>query len=179
MFYSNSFREFCNEKDVVTESKYGKRNIVVLAIEIYNLNLSDFFYFSSSFKKFYYHDVIFFQGSVQFRLPGSPFAPTCGKDSATLGKLFMRRLLQDLYVIGYDFLCSVDLSRGFDQGTLIFKKGLMSGERMKPQMICVAPYRSNWTQVKYQKKRLISRNFFMKLISRNFSWTIFIFFKKL
>ena len=62
-------------------------------------------------------------GSVQFRLPGSPFAPTCGKDSATLGKLFVRSLLQDLYVIGYDFLCSVDLSRAYDQGTLIFKKG--------------------------------------------------------
>ena len=79
-------------------------------------------------------------GSVQYRLPGSPFATTCGKDSATLGKKFVRRLLQELHVIGYDVLCSVDLSRAYDQGTLIFKKSLISGQRLKPNMIAVAPY---------------------------------------
>ena len=62
-------------------------------------------------------------GAVQFRLPGSPFAPNCGRDSAYFGKFFVLRLLEQMHVIGYDFLTSIDLSRAFDMGTLIFKQG--------------------------------------------------------
>lgn len=79
-------------------------------------------------------------GAVQFRLPGSPFAPNCGRDSAYFGKFFILRLFEQMNVIGYDFLSCVDLSRAYDQGTLIFKQGLMSGERSKKTVIAVAPY---------------------------------------
>ena len=79
-------------------------------------------------------------GAVQFRLPGSPFAPNCGRDSAYFGKLFILRLFERMEVIGYDFLSSCDLSRAYDQGTLLFKQGLMSGERAKKTVIAVAPY---------------------------------------
>ena len=96
-----TFREVCNDEDIVTESKYG---------------------------------------SVQFRLPGSPFSPSCGKDSAYLGKLFTLKLLEEMHVIGYDFLSCADLSRAYDQGSLFFKQGLMSGERPRKSVICVAPY---------------------------------------
>ena len=64
-------------------------------------------------------------GAVQFRLPGSPFAPNCGRDSAYFGKLFILRLFERMEVIGYDFLSSCDLSRAYDQGTLLFKQGLI------------------------------------------------------
>ena len=79
-------------------------------------------------------------GAVQFRLPGSPFAPNCGRDSAYFGKFFILRLLEQMHVIGYDFLTSIDLSRAFDMGTLIFKQGLMSGQRTKKTIIAVAPF---------------------------------------
>lgn len=78
-------------------------------------------------------------GSVQFRLPGSPFSPTCGKESAILGKMFVLKLLENLYIKGYDFLNSADLSRAYDQGTLFFKQGLMSGERSPRSIIAIAP----------------------------------------
>ena len=79
-------------------------------------------------------------GSVQFRLPGSPFSSTCGKDSAKLGKVFTQKLLEELFVAGYDLLTCADLSRAFDQGTLIFKQTLISGERPRKTIIGVAPY---------------------------------------
>lgn len=78
-------------------------------------------------------------GSVQFRMPGSPFAPTCGRDSAFLGKMFVLKVLEELYVIGYDLLTSADLSRAFDQATLIFKQGLISGERSRRAVLAIAP----------------------------------------
>ena len=79
-------------------------------------------------------------GSVQFRLPGSPFSPTCGKESAYFGKLFTLKLLEEMHVIGFDFIACPDLSRAFDQGSLLFKQGLMSGERPRKTIIAVAPY---------------------------------------
>lgn len=79
-------------------------------------------------------------GAVQFRLPHSPFSPTCGKESSYHGKVFIMKLLEEMYVIGYDLQVSADLSRVFDQGSLIFKQGLMSGERLRRSTIAVAPY---------------------------------------
>ena len=55
-------------------------------------------------------------GSIQFRLPGSPFSPTCGKDSAYFGKIFTLKLFEEMHVIGYDYMACADLSRAFDQG---------------------------------------------------------------
>ena len=79
-------------------------------------------------------------GSIQFRLPGSPFSPTCGKDSAYFGKIFSLKLLEEMHVIGYDYMACADLSRAFDQGSLMFKQSLMSGQRPRKSIIAVAPY---------------------------------------
>ncbi len=64
-------------------------------------------------------------------MPGSPFAITCGRESAYIGKKFVMKLLEELNVIGYDAVTSMDLSRAFDQGTLVFKQNLLSGERIR------------------------------------------------
>ena len=79
-------------------------------------------------------------GSIQFRLPGSPFSPTCGKDCAYFGKIFSLKLLEEMHVIGYDYMARADLSRAFDQGSLMFKQSLMSGQRPRKSIIAVAPY---------------------------------------
>lgn len=42
--------------------------------------------------------------------------------------------------MGYDFLLSSDLSRAFDQGTLFFKQGLISGERTRKSFIAISPH---------------------------------------
>ena len=79
-------------------------------------------------------------GSIQFRLPGSPFSPTCGKDSAYFGKIFTLKLVEEMHVIGFDFMACADLSRAFDQGSLMFKQSLMSGQRPRKSIIAIAPY---------------------------------------
>ena len=33
-------------------------------------------------------------------MPGSPFSPTCGKDSAYFGKIFTLKLFEEMHVIG-------------------------------------------------------------------------------
>ena len=62
-------------------------------------------------------------GAITFRLPGQPFRVRQGKKNATLGKLFMVRLLEEMYKLGYHFLTSSKLSRTpTDHSTLLFRK---------------------------------------------------------
>ncbi len=51
-----------------------------------------------------------------YRLPGRPFVVDIGsKSDATLGKLFVLRILEHMYISGYDFLTSSDLSTMFKE----------------------------------------------------------------
>ena len=62
-------------------------------------------------------------GAITFRLPGQPFRVRQGKKNATLGKLFMVRLLEEMYKLGYHFIASSKLSRTpTDHSTLLFRK---------------------------------------------------------
>ena len=62
-------------------------------------------------------------GAITFRLPGQPFRVRGGKKNATLGKLFMVRLLEEMYKLGYHFIASSKLSRTpTDHSTLLFRK---------------------------------------------------------
>eukprot|EP00397_Hematodinium_sp_SG-2012_P022879 GEMP01023736.1.p1 GENE.GEMP01023736.1~~GEMP01023736.1.p1 ORF type:complete len:546 (+),score=109.84 GEMP01023736.1:89-1639(+) len=81
-------------------------------------------------------------GSVQIKLPQYFFAVSQGKDAATLGKLFMIRLFEEMYTLGYDIATSSDLTREVDHSTLFFVKAATKEERRKkapPQVVCVAP----------------------------------------
>ena len=62
-------------------------------------------------------------GAITFRLPGHPFRPRGGKKNATLGKLFMVRIFEEMYKLGYDFIATCKLSRTpSDNSTILFKK---------------------------------------------------------
>ena len=62
-------------------------------------------------------------GAITFRLPGHPFRARGGKKNATLGKLIIVRLFEEMYKLGYDFITSSKLSRTpTDHSTLLFKK---------------------------------------------------------
>ncbi len=76
-------------------------------------------------------------GSLQFRLPGSPFAFSAGKDSAIIGKIFAVRTFEELHALGYGLVCSADLSRDFDQSSWFFKRGQQ--DRPRQPVMCVAP----------------------------------------
>lgn len=56
-------------------------------------------------------------GCLEYRLPGSPFVVNSGRESATLGKVFGIRIMEELNALGYDLVVSSDLSRAYDQST--------------------------------------------------------------
>ena len=62
-------------------------------------------------------------GAITFRLPGHPFRARGGKKNATLGKLFMVRIFEEMHMLGYTFIASSKLSQTqTDHSTLLFKK---------------------------------------------------------
>lgn len=76
-------------------------------------------------------------GSLQFRLPGSPFTLNAGKESSTIGKIFAIRVFEEMNKLGYDIVASSDLSRAYDQSTWFFKKSHF--ERPRFPVLCVSP----------------------------------------
>ena len=60
-------------------------------------------------------------GCAQFRLPGSPFAPSAGRESATVGKLAAVRIFEEMNALGYDLVASSDLARAYDQSSWFFR----------------------------------------------------------
>ena len=77
-------------------------------------------------------------GAVSFRLPESPFMVGMGQKSATVGKVFIIRIFEEMFRLGYDFVACSDLSRTNEQGSLFFKKCNVSA-RANRSVLCVAP----------------------------------------
>ncbi len=77
-------------------------------------------------------------GATQITLPGSPFVPNKGKDDATLGKVFATRVFEEMYGLGYDFVCSADLTQTWDHSAWFFAQSRQP-ERIKKRFLCVAP----------------------------------------
>jgi len=69
------------------------------------------------------------------------FVEFAGKSGSTAGKLFMLRLLEEMYRIGYDPVVSSDLVRRHDQATIFFRK--VQEERPGRRVICLAPGKSD------------------------------------
>ncbi len=78
-------------------------------------------------------------GCYQLKLPGRPFMLMAGKDTSTLGKLFAARVLEEMHLLGYDFVCSSDLSRLNDHSSWFFAKSQREAERSRLRVVCVAP----------------------------------------
>lgn len=76
-------------------------------------------------------------GAIQYRLPGTPFTLNTGRESATIGKVFAIRIFEEMNHLGYDLVCSSDLSRAYDQSSWFFKKVIP--ERSRQPVLCVAP----------------------------------------
>ncbi len=77
-------------------------------------------------------------GAYQLKLPGSPFWLTANKETSTLGKLFATRVFEEMYALGYDFVCSSDLSRLYDNSSWFFARARQP-ERSRRDVVCVAP----------------------------------------
>ncbi len=77
-------------------------------------------------------------GATQLKLPGFPFCLRVNKDHSTLGKIFATRVFEEMYAMGYDFVCSADLTRTLDHSTWFFAKS-QQAERIKRRFLCVAP----------------------------------------
>ncbi len=60
-------------------------------------------------------------GCAQFRLPGSPFVLSAGRESATVGKLAAIRVFEEMNALGYDLVTSSDLYRAYDQSSWFFR----------------------------------------------------------
>jgi hypothetical protein len=78
-------------------------------------------------------------GAICFRLPGYPFVVKSGPMSAMTGKVFIARVFEEMYELGYDFVTCSDLSRTRDQGNLFFKKAPGNPRRRRNAILCVAP----------------------------------------
>jgi len=65
------------------------------------------------------------------------FCEMAGKAASTSGKLFMLRLLEEMYKMGYDPVVSADLARATDNASIFFKK--VAPERPGRQVVCLAP----------------------------------------
>ena len=78
-------------------------------------------------------------GTVTFQLPGQPFRPNSGKKNATIGKLFMVRIFEEMYKLGYDFISSSDLAREQDTSTLFFRKVCENKARGACKVLCISP----------------------------------------
>ena len=78
-------------------------------------------------------------GATCFKLPGRPFVVASGQESATIGKVFIARIFEEMYKLGYDFVTCSDLAQTVDQGNLFFKKALDCAERRSKSVLCVAP----------------------------------------
>ncbi len=79
-------------------------------------------------------------GTIEFILPDYPFMVRSSQRSANIGKIFIVKLLESMYMSGYDFMFSSDLSRYKDQSTLFFRKSPMGlPERRAKKIICIAP----------------------------------------
>ena len=77
-------------------------------------------------------------GAICFKLPGRPFVVQSGQESATIGKVFVARIFEEMFRLGYDFLTCADLAQTVDQGNLFFKKSYVP-ERTRRVVLCVAP----------------------------------------
>ena len=78
-------------------------------------------------------------GALCFKLPGRPFVVASGQESATIGKVFVARIFEEMYKLGYDFITCSDLTQTLDQGNLFFKKSRSHPERRNNLVLCVAP----------------------------------------
>lgn len=77
-------------------------------------------------------------GSLQLRLPGSPFTLNAGKESSTIGKIFAIRVFEEMNQLGYEIVASSDLSRAYDQSTWFFRKS-QPERRPRFPVLCVSP----------------------------------------
>ena len=77
-------------------------------------------------------------GDVCFRLPGRPFVIGSGQEAATTGKVFIARIFEEMFGLGYDFVTCSDLAQTMDQGNLFFKKAC-GIKRSSRTVLCVAP----------------------------------------
>ncbi len=77
-------------------------------------------------------------GATQIKFPGYPFCLQVNKDVSTLGKVFATKTFEQMYALGYDFVCSTDLARLYDHSTWFFAKSQQT-ERPKKKFLCVAP----------------------------------------
>ena len=68
-------------------------------------------------------------GALCFKLPGRPFVVASGQESATIGKVFVAKVFEEMYKLGYDFITCSDLAQTVDQGNLFFKKSRSHPER--------------------------------------------------
>ena len=78
-------------------------------------------------------------GAICFKLPGRPFVVASGQESATIGKLFIARIFEEMFKLGYNFITCSDLAQTVDQGNLFFKKSQDNPERGSKPVLCVAP----------------------------------------
>ena len=68
-----------------------------------------------------------------------PFTLDTGKESATIGKVFISRIFEEMDKLGYDFVTCSELAQTVDNGTLIFKKYHDGIERESRPVLCIAP----------------------------------------
>ena len=78
-------------------------------------------------------------GTICFKLPGRPFVVASGQESATIGKVFVAKIFEEMFTLGYDFVTCSDLAQTVDQGNLFFKKSHSCPERRNRSVLCVAP----------------------------------------
>ena len=80
-----------------------------------------------------------FHGNFCIKLPGTPFSLYTGKESATIGKVFISRIFEEMDKLGYEFVTCSELAQRVDNGTLIFKKYHDGKERENRPVLCIAP----------------------------------------
>ncbi|XP_023332524.1 uncharacterized protein LOC111704506 isoform X3 [Eurytemora carolleeae] len=73
-------------------------------------------------------------GYHKFQLKSANFNEGAGLEASTAGKLFVLRLLEEMYMMGYDPVVSSDLVREKDVATLFFKKEVWTNLRCCEEM---------------------------------------------
>ena len=78
---------------------------------------------------------------MKFVLPGHPFTQSCKRKSSLIGKMFIIRLIEDMYSHGYDLMLTTNLNTAGERSTLFFRR-VCGPDQRRPslyQVLCISP----------------------------------------